>query len=390
MFLNPNITPKSSWLNIGVLSAGHFVGDFYSNILPVMLPILALQFGLSFSECGLLFMIFQVSASLLQAPIGIAADNKNLGLIFPLSILFGGVLCSLVGLSSSVLMLVCIVGLSGICQSGFHPIAGGMVPSLAPKGKTVLATSIFIVCGNIGFAISPFLTAIYLKHFEQQELWYLAIFPILITLLIFKQKLYTRPVAKTNGKNVSLKIILANKPFLYLVASIGCRSICYCALVLYIPLLFTSKGISSVSSSAILMTMLIGTAIGGLAVGGLASKFRLKTMIICSYILTTVMMIVFLIKADDSLISYISIFFAGVGLYGSTPPAIVWAQRLLPKADSFATSMMLGFTFGIGYSSCVFVGLLGDLIGLHQALWYSIIASLLGAIAIIIKVKEKN
>lgn len=382
--------PKANWFNIGVLSGGHFVGDFYANFLPVMLPILALQFNLSLSECGLLFMIFQVTASLLQAPIGMAADNRNLGLIFPLSILFGGVFCSLVGLSTSPIMLIAIVFLSGFCNSGFHPIAGGMVPSIAPKNKTVLATSIFIVCGNIGFAISPFITALYLKYFSQQELAYLAIFPVLMTLLIFKQKLYTRPVNKSNGKNISLKIILANKPFLYLVASIGCRSICYCALVLYIPLLFAAKNLSAVSASAILMTMLIGTAIGGLAVGGLASKYKLKTIIICSYVLTTVMMAIFLIKADDSLISYVSIFFAGVGLYGSTPPAIVWAQRLLPHADSFATSMMLGFTFGIGYTSCVFVGLLGDLIGLHEALCYFTLLSLVLATVLIIKVKSKS
>lgn len=83
-------------------------------------------------------MIFQVTTSFLQAPIGIAADNRDLGIVFPLSILFGGVLCSIVGLSTTLLMLIGIVLLSGICASGYHPRAGGMIPSISPKEKLFL------------------------------------------------------------------------------------------------------------------------------------------------------------------------------------------------------------------------------------------------------------
>ena len=97
MDLNAIPAPKRGWGNIAVASWCHFVGDFYCNLLPVLLPILALKFGLSYSQCGLLYMIFQVSASFLQAPIGIAADKHNLGILLPVSIITGGVLASAVG-----------------------------------------------------------------------------------------------------------------------------------------------------------------------------------------------------------------------------------------------------------------------------------------------------
>lgn len=380
--------PQRGWPNIFVASGAHFVGDFYCNLLPVMLPLLALKFDFSYSQCGVLYMIFQITASLLQAPIGLLADKKNLGFILPLSILLGGILSSAVGLCNSVFMLTLIILLSGICSSGFHPIAGGMVPLITPKGKEVLATSIFILGGNIGFAVAPFATAIYLEYFSPEKLICLAALPIVFTLIIIRQKLYIKPVSKSRSDLITLSAILHNHDFLKLVLSIGLRAVCYCALVLYIPLMFTAKGISSVSASSVLMTLLIGTAFGGLLVGVVASRFRLKTLISSSYLLTICMMIIFLSRADDSLVSYISVFLSGIGLYASTPPAIVWAQKLIPHADSFATSMMLGFTFGIGYAISVLIGLLGDFIGLEYALSAFIFPSLLAALLLIRKVRE--
>ena len=101
--------PNRSWINIASASWIHFVADFYTNLLPVLLPLLALKFGFSYSECGMLFMVFQVTASLLQAPIGILADRKNLGIYLPLSVLTGGVLASAVGLCDSAVILVAII-----------------------------------------------------------------------------------------------------------------------------------------------------------------------------------------------------------------------------------------------------------------------------------------
>lgn len=390
MDLNAILAPKRGWGNIAVASWCHFVGDFYCNLLPVLLPILALKFGLSYSQCGLLYMIFQVSASFLQAPIGIAADKHNLGIILPISIFTGGVLASAVGLCSSEWLLVIIIFLSGICSSGFHPIAGGIVPIISPKGKEVLATSLFIVGGNIGFAVAPFITALYLEFFTQEEIIYLAVIPVVTTLLLFKRGLYSKPKPENAAQIISLKKIISNKPFLLLVSSIGLRAVCYCSLVIFIPLLYAEKGISSVSASSVLMTLLIGTATGGMLVGAISTRFKLKTLIVYSYALTIAMMAIFMYKADDSVLSYVSIFLAGVGLYGSTPPAIVWAQKLLPHADSFATSMMLGFTFGIGYALSVFVGWLGDYIGLQQSLVVWIFSTMFLATVVILRVKEKN
>ncbi|WP_406021797.1 MFS transporter [Succinivibrio sp.] len=383
-------TNQTSMAKVWSLSIAHFTSDFYLNLLPVMLPILALKFGFSYSQCGLLYMVFQISASFLQAPIGLIADRKDLGIFLPLSVLLGSLLACTVGICNSELMLVMIVFLSGILSSFFHPVAGGFVPYVSPKGKEVYSTSIFIVGGNVGFAVAPFLTAIYLNYFTPEKLIFLAVVPILVTVLLFRLKLYTRPVIQSKANALSLKQIITNIPFVSLTMSIGLRAICYCSLVIYIPLLYSSKGMPPVTASAILMTLLLGTAIGGFIIGQFSKRIKIPTLILGSYSLTIISMIVFLLRADDSLLSYVSIFVAGFGMYGATPPAIVWAQRMLPNSDSFATSIMLGFTFGIGYVLSVFIGWLGDYIGLQLALTYFTFPAMLLATLLIILIRNKN
>ena len=93
-----NNAPAKSWFNVNVMGLGHFTSDFYCNILPLMLPILARRFGLSYAECGTLYMIFQVAANFIQPPLGLLADRRNLNYLMPLSILGGGIFACAIGI----------------------------------------------------------------------------------------------------------------------------------------------------------------------------------------------------------------------------------------------------------------------------------------------------
>ena len=65
--------PSSGWINVSVMGWAHLASDFYCDILPILLPVLALRFGFSYSECGALFMAFQILANFIQPVIGLAA-----------------------------------------------------------------------------------------------------------------------------------------------------------------------------------------------------------------------------------------------------------------------------------------------------------------------------
>ena len=382
--------PSASWSNVSIMSLSHFTSDFFCNVLPIMLPILAARYGISYSQSAALFMVFSVSTNFLQPPIGIWADKKPVNYLMPLSILTGAFFASIVGWSPNIYVLIFIILLSGICSSAFHPISAGIVHDISPKRHQTFATSIYIAGGNLGFAIAPLIIAAFIEQFTDKNLPFLFLFALIVSLMVYKQRLFVTPPRNENSSEpqINLKSIIKSKQFIFLNTSIALRSWCYCALVVFLPLLLTAHGYSTVESGLALMCLLVGTVFGGLATGGLSDKYGLRTLIVSTYVLTIAALGFFLWRLDISFISMVALFLAGAGMYGSTPAAIVWAQRLLPRNAAFAASMMLGFTFGMGYVESVITGFVGDLFGLRVGMIATIFPALVLAIIIILALKE--
>ncbi len=380
--------PKVSWGNVSLMSVGHFCSDFFCNVLPVMLPILAQRYGISYSQSAALFMVFSVSTNFLQPPIGILADKKNIGILMPLSIATGAVFASLVGLAPGLIPLIFIILLSGICSSAFHPIAALSVYAVSIKRKRSLCTSIFIAGGNVGFAFAPVIIAAYIETFSDKSLWILSLPALIVAALVIKQKLHCLEPKHNPIEQKENFFSLLKGNFLWLNLAIALRSWCYCAFVVFLPLLLTSQGHSTVEAAFALMILLVGTVVGGLLAGSLSDYFGLKLIIQSTFIVTILGCAVFLYKCDISLISLCALFVMGAGMYGSTPSAIVWAQRIMPSHAAFAASMMLGFTFGMGYIESVLTGLVGDFVGLRLALATTVLPAVVLAIVIIAILKE--
>ncbi len=381
--------PSRGWFNVCFMGLTHFTSDFYCNVLPVMLPLLALRFGLSYSMCGMLFMIFQVSSSFIQPPVGVLADRRDVNSLMPLSILTGGIFACAVGLCPNVYILCFVILLAGICSSGYHPIAGGIVPHICPPKHEVFATSVFIAGGNIGFAVAPVLIALFMESCGDQNLIFLSIPAIIVTAVIYMRRLHIKDRQGPAIEVPSTGEMLRNKNFVWFTVCIGLRSWGYCALVSYLALLLTSHGHSTVQSATAIMVMLLGTATGGLATGGLAGKFGLKSVIASSFVIAFIFFAYFLYDPSLSFVSYAALFITGAALYGSTPAAIVWSKRVLGGSSAaFATSMMLGFTFGIGYTISIFTGFIGDLVNLRFGLAVTCLPALVLALVILLSLKE--
>lgn len=383
--------PSRSWFNVGVMALAHFMSDYYTAFLPVLLPLLATRYDISYTQSAAIYMVFSVAMNFVQPPIGIWADKRNLNYLMPLSVLTGGVFASAVILSPNLFVLLSIVLLCGICSSGFHPVSAAILTTVLPVKSKGFGTSIYIAGGNLGFALAPLIVAAFIEHFGEQSLVAMALPAIITTALIYLRHLQRpspRPVKSAQSAEVKLKELICTKQFIVLNTSIALRSWTYCSLVTFIPLLFAAKGFSAMEGASSLVIMLFGAVAGGLIGGALTDKFGPKKVTLGSFVVALISGVVFLSYADTSLISLSALFLCGAGAYGSTPNAIVWAQRLMPNNAAFAASMMLGFTFGAGYVESVFTGFLGDLIGLQSALLYCTIITMGLALVLLCLLKE--
>ena len=400
--------PVRSWFNVGVMALAHFMSDYYTAFLPVLLPLIATRYDISYSQSAAIYMVFSVAMNFVQPPIGIVADKRNLNYLMPLSVLTGGIFASAITLSPNLFILLCIVLLCGICSSGFHPVSASILTRVLPLKSKGFATSIYIAGGNLGFAIAPVIVAAFVEQFSESSLIVMALPAIITTVLIYIRHLQAanpellarQAAAKARKLNPqaaaaapaaeeeSILKLIASKQFIVLNSAIALRSWTYCSLVVFIPLLFSAKGFSPMEGATCLVIMLIGAVVGGLVGGALTDRFGPKKVTLGSFTIALIATVIFTMRCDMSAISLISVFISGAGVYGSTPNAIVWAQRLMPHNAAFAASMMLGFTFGAGYVESVVTGFLGDLIGLQQSLIYTSAITMFLALVLIAILKE--
>jgi FSR family fosmidomycin resistance protein-like MFS transporter len=101
--LEPALTPDSgrnaaqlSSTAFGVIVAVgicHMLNDMMQSLLPAIYPNLKTNFGLNFGQIGVVTLVYQMTASILQPMIGLYADRRPTPLALP-----GGTLFTLVGL----------------------------------------------------------------------------------------------------------------------------------------------------------------------------------------------------------------------------------------------------------------------------------------------------
>ena len=129
------------------------------SLLPAIYPILKTALRLDFGHIGLITLVNQVTASLLQPVIGAYTDRRPLpqslaiGMSFTLT---GLVLLAWSAHFGAVLMAAALIGIG---SSVFHP-ESSRIARLASGGQHGLAQSVFQVGGNAGSAIGPLLAAL--------------------------------------------------------------------------------------------------------------------------------------------------------------------------------------------------------------------------------------
>jgi FSR family fosmidomycin resistance protein-like MFS transporter len=124
---------------------------------PAVYPLLKSSYALDFGQIGLITLVFQVTASLLQPVVGTFTDRRPTWFSLPLGM--GFTLCGLLLLSQATYpLLLLAAALIGTGSSVFHP-ESSRIARMASGGRHGFAQSFFQVGGNLGSASGPLLAA---------------------------------------------------------------------------------------------------------------------------------------------------------------------------------------------------------------------------------------
>jgi FSR family fosmidomycin resistance protein-like MFS transporter len=165
------------------ISATHLLNDTVQALIPALYPLLKQSFALSFTQVGLITLVFQLTASLLQPGVGLATDRRPQPYLLVVGMGFSLAGLLLLAFAPSFGLVLAAVALTGAGSAVLHP-ESSRVAYLAAGRRRGLAQSIFQVGGNAGHALGPLLAALVIGARGRGRLAWFALLPLAAMLVL--------------------------------------------------------------------------------------------------------------------------------------------------------------------------------------------------------------
>lgn len=139
------------------VATSHGINEFFSIVIPPVIPLLVTDLGITYGQAGFLLTIFFVMYSLFQLPAGLVADRvgKNRLMIAGLVGMTVGI--AIAGTAQNYEMLLVAQAVAGIGGSTFHPSGLSIISDVETSGTAGKAMGVFGFGGTLGTMAAPLL-----------------------------------------------------------------------------------------------------------------------------------------------------------------------------------------------------------------------------------------
>ena len=373
---------------IGACALAHLINDLIQAVLPSIYPVLKANYGLSFTQVGLITLTFQLTASLLQPWVGYHTDRHPKPWLAP-----AGSVCTLVGI-----LLLAFVGsfpaillasaLVGIGSSTFHPETS-RIARLASGGRYGLAQSTFQVGGNAGSAFGPLLAAAIIVPYGQGHVAWFGLFAVFaIGVLYGLSRWYRNHLnlfkLKQGGKAThGLSRGRVNAALVVLALLVFSKYFYMASFTSYFTFYLIEKFQLSVASSQLYLFLFLGAVAAGTFFGGpVGDRIGRKTVIWFS---------ILGVAPFTLALPYVDLFWTGVLsmiigfiLASAFSAIVVFAQELVPGNVGMIAGVFFGLMFGFGGIGAALLGHLADIHGIEYVYKLCSYLPLLGCLTILL------
>jgi FSR family fosmidomycin resistance protein-like MFS transporter len=352
---------------IGILfaaSASHMLNDMMQSLAPALYPVFRSEYSLTFFQTGIITLVFQVTASLLQPIIGLVTDRRPAPRALPFAMGFTLLGLVLLALSGSYIMLLVSVAFIGVGSAVFHPEASRAARA-ASGGRYGFAQSLFQVGGNFGQSLGPLMAAFIVVPGGQISVLAFTALAFMAILLLMRvaqwqvahASLVRKSVAHPGGARVPRKVVVRSIGILvvllfsktFYLASIN---------TFYTFYLMNTFDLPVQTAQVLLFVFLGAVAVGTFAGGPIGDKIGRKYVIWVSIlgVLPFTLLLPHL-GLTGTVIDSIAI---GLILSSAFSAMVVYAQELAPGNVGAIAGLFFGLSFGLGGLGAAALGLVAD------------------------------
>jgi FSR family fosmidomycin resistance protein-like MFS transporter len=348
----------------------HALNDMMQSLLQAIYPNLKDTFELDFTHIGLITLVYQITASLLQPLVGWYTDKRPLPYALPVGMLFTFAGLLLLAEAPSYGLLLAGAATVGVGSSTFHPESSRMAHAAAGPRRG-LAQSMFQVGGSIGGALGPLLAAFVVTHSQRTGVAYFSALALLASaILYFVASWYrTHGAARAahharSREHHGLPPARVRWALAILVALIFSKFVYLASLTSYYTFyLIHHFGLSVQHAQLFLFLFLGSVAVGTISGGPLGDRFGRKYLIWFS-ILGALPFSLALPFANLFWTGVLSVC-AGLVLSSAFPAMVVFGQELLPGRVGMISGLFFGLSFGMGGIGAAALGALADREGIE-------------------------
>lgn len=336
------------------VTAGHFINDAYGAMLTPLTPALQSKFGVSIAAVTFLSSMYSLTSSVFQPFLGILGERIDRRYAAALGPLITGVGLTLMGYVPWFGALILLIALAGFGSGFFHPAASAYVAQNSPANRRGLWASIFSAGGTAGMALGPVFAGVGLANLP----WF-ALIGVVVAALTFA----VTPSGVQKAKRVSLGeyVGIFRGPLVWLWGMAVLRSLASSGYNAMLPFMLIAKGFGKAEVGITLAVYAIASAFGGI-IGGRYSDRYGRTPVLRAAILSTIPFFAILILSSPANWWFYPLtFLVGAAVNASIPVGVVTAQEYAPNHVAVASSIMMGFSWGVAGVLVFLVGALADM-----------------------------
>jgi FSR family fosmidomycin resistance protein-like MFS transporter len=351
---------------LALVTLGHFLNDSYGSFFAPLLPVLIEKLSLSLTAASGLAAIPSLTAALFQPLYGMASDRiRGRGFII-LGPLVSVVCMGCLGVVPHAVLVGVLLLLAGLGSAAFHPqaVAAAGTVSGARRG---LGIAVFTCGGSLGFAVGPLAIIGAVQCFGLDRSYYIILPGLLgVLVLLVALQVPTGTTAHTHMPSLVEAFQGVQGPMAVLFTVAVLREVTRLVLATFLPIVLAMQGRSLVTGGLTLALFSLAGALGGM-VGGALSDGWGRTRIIAG---SGFLCVPFLygILHTHGLVALVCLVLGAGMLSGAHSVVIAMAQELVPTRAGTASSLVMGFGWGVAGMVLLGFGSLAEVLGVPRAL----------------------
>jgi FSR family fosmidomycin resistance protein-like MFS transporter len=368
--------PKPDRTNAGMwaIGAGHAMTHAYSAAFYLLLPFLAKDLGLSYSQIGIIISVRQFTSTVVNLPAGVIVDTLGRRSFFmSLALAWAAVPYLLIGMTSSYTVILVSMGVVGIGSFLWHPAAITAISEMYPTRRGY-ALALHELGANLGDTLTPLVAGFLLVALNwRSALLVIVAAGMLLTLVIVRMMTHVHrqrsapsprsPALKDYVKG--LRVLVRNTHLLILTMVSGVRSMTQLGLSTFLPLylshdLHVPAALLGLYLAVVQASGMVATPIAGV----LSDRLGPKRIATAGMFTTSVVVLVFAaLNLGAAFVAVLALL--GFFVYSMRPAIFRWAIGVVPREYEGAAVGMLFTTQALLPTVMALVGgYLGDRYGL--------------------------